>query len=153
MSAMSQQSPTHELYHKATLAFASAIASATAYPIPSAAPVTTTTLPLRRNCSRTFEGVSGNGRGNPSRLGALSLIDMDMFMGIGGCYLQRTNSAAQDLMKRDLLRKMFAGLLQCLLHRERKLCNSQYVDTWGMKLGGDSSPVKVLFPLLNRVFL
>lgn len=58
---------TYELYHRTTLAPASAIASVTARPIPSAAPVTTTTFPAMRNWSSTLEGMLGNGRGNPSR--------------------------------------------------------------------------------------
>lgn len=54
---------SHLLYHSAISAPASAMASATANPIPSDAPVMATTLPLILNCSSTLEGVSGTGRG------------------------------------------------------------------------------------------
>lgn len=69
---------TYELYHRATFPPASAMAVATARPIPSAAPVITTTLPLRRSCSTTLDGVSGKGLGNPSRTLAQSSNVMDM---------------------------------------------------------------------------
>lgn len=63
---------TDELYHRATWAPASAIDSATEYPRPSAAPVTMTTFPFIWNCCKTLVGVSGNGRGKPSRAPAQS---------------------------------------------------------------------------------
>jgi hypothetical protein len=49
-------------YQRATLAPASAMASATAKPMPSAAPVTMTVLPVSLNCSKTLLGPGGVGR-------------------------------------------------------------------------------------------
>lgn len=46
--------------------------------MPSAAPVTTTTLPDILNCSKTLVAVSGKGRGNPSRTSAQSDTVMDI---------------------------------------------------------------------------
>lgn len=57
------QTSSHLLYHNAKSAPASAMASATANPIPSEAPVMATTLPLILNCSKTLDGVLGTGRG------------------------------------------------------------------------------------------
>lgn len=67
-----------ELYHKATSPPASAIADATARPIPSAAPLTTVTLPFIWNCSRTLEGTIGNGFGNPGRATPASSMVIDI---------------------------------------------------------------------------
>lgn len=69
---------THELYQRATSPPASAMASATAKPIPSAAPFTTMTFPFMENCSNTLFGVSGTGRGNPSLGVLLSDSETDM---------------------------------------------------------------------------
>ena len=69
---------TYELYHSATFPPASAMASATAPPIPSAAPVTMITLPFMLNCCMTFVGVSGTGLGNPGRGVWHSSMDIDI---------------------------------------------------------------------------
>jgi hypothetical protein len=46
--------------------------------MPSAAPVTTTTLPFKENCSKTLSGIKGTGLGNPSRMILESAADMDI---------------------------------------------------------------------------
>lgn len=55
------------------------MASATAPPIPSAAPVTTITFPFMLNCSSTFSGPAGTGLGYPGRGVWHSEMDIDMF--------------------------------------------------------------------------
>lgn len=56
------------------------MASATAYPMPSAAPVTTTVFPFRESWLRTLVGVFGVGRGKPSRMTAQSVGVMDILV-------------------------------------------------------------------------
>ena len=81
----------------ATLAPASARASETAWPIPSAAPVTTATLPDILNCSNTLEGVSGKGRGNPARTCVQSDTVIDILRTIGLGYLDVSNEVPQQV--------------------------------------------------------
>src|SRR5690606_8664959 len=52
--------------------------------MPSAAPVTTATLPFIENCSMTLEGLLGKGRGKPSRttLQLASVIDIVRDFGV-----------------------------------------------------------------------
>lgn len=67
-----------ELYKSATWPPASAMASATAQPIPADAPVMAVTLLLMENCWRTLSGMLGKGLGGRGVELASSRV-MDMF--------------------------------------------------------------------------
>lgn len=72
-----------ELYKSATCPPASAMASATAQPIPADAPVMAVTLLLMENCWRTLSGMLGKGLGRRG-VELVSSRVMDMFGGLGG---------------------------------------------------------------------
>jgi hypothetical protein len=89
-----------ELYHITTFALASAKPSDTASPMPDEAPLTTTTLPSIRNCSMTLLGVSGVGRGNPSRVTWTSSRVIDI-AGRDGSNLGKTGKLKRQMRDVD----------------------------------------------------